>query len=463
MPSGPDGFVADPAYGREFTKARELLLANPGRWRIIYHYDGDGIASASSLCRALERLGMPPYATPLQGVERERMHSLLKATRGPVLVADTGASWLDLYPEHRYPVIVLDHHQYEGAPRPPELPAQVAFVNPVDWGVDGMREMCAATLSWLFTIFLDPVNWDNAPWGLSGAIADRQHVGGFGGLNATLVDEAVRRSLVQHRPALGLFGPTVGEAVARSIDPYFPGLSDRPEAVGPFLQGLTIDPATPPLGLDAAAEQRLYDALTARLTEHGVRPEFRATLRRERYALSSLGVDAEELSNWQNALGRATQPGVGVAIALGDRSAWAAGRQAEETWRTQILKGMRRVEDNGVNPLSALQWFESGETTYAGTQAGLAMNFLVDPAKPLLVFSRGDGVWKVSGRGTTWLVGRGLDLAKALRAAAAVVGGEGGGHKVASGATIPIAARDAFLAEADRIVATQLAPAEVAS
>ena len=168
MPSGPDGFVTNPAYGREFTKARELVLAHPGRWRIIYHYDGDGIASASTLVRMFERLGYPPYATPLQGVEREKMRAILDGTHGPVLVVDTGASWLDLYPAHAHPVVILDHHQYRGRPAPPDLPAHVAFVNPVDWGVDGMREMCAATLSWLFSVFLDPVNWDNAAWGLSG-------------------------------------------------------------------------------------------------------------------------------------------------------------------------------------------------------------------------------------------------------------------------------------------------------
>ncbi|HKV90024.1 MAG TPA: DHH family phosphoesterase, partial [Thermoplasmata archaeon] len=81
---------------------------------------------------------------------------------------------------------------------------------------------------------------------------------------------------------------------------------------------------------------------------------------------------------------------------------------------------------------------------------------------PLLVFSQGTGVWKVSGRGTTWLVSQGLDLAVALRHAAATVGGEGGGHKVASGATIPLAGREAFLAEANRLVGRQLAHAGVA-
>ncbi|MFI5413323.1 MAG: DHH family phosphoesterase, partial [Candidatus Lutacidiplasmatales archaeon] len=190
MPSGPDGLVSDPHYTEEFERARALLLAHPQRWRVIYHYDGDGIASASCALRAFQRLGYPVQATALVGVERDRLAALLKGSPGPVLVVDTGASWLDLFSEHRAPVVILDHHKYPGVPVPPPLPPHVAFVNPLDWGVDGMREMCAATLTWLFTIFLDPMNWDNAPWGLSGSIADRQHVGGFRGLTDVLVQEA---------------------------------------------------------------------------------------------------------------------------------------------------------------------------------------------------------------------------------------------------------------------------------
>jgi len=51
----------------------------------------------------------------------------------------------------------------------------------------------------------------------------------------------------------------------------------------------------------------------------------------------------------------------------------------------------------------------------------------------------------------------------ALRVAAAAVGGEGGGHKVASGATIPVDGRDAFLSDANRIVGEQLHRTEVAA
>jgi single-stranded-DNA-specific exonuclease len=456
MPSGPDGLVADPNYRTEFERARALVLGHPQRWRVIYHYDADGIASASSAMRALARLGYPAQATALAGVERDRMGGLLGSTRGPVLVLDTGSSWLDLYGSHPHPVVVLDHHQYSGAPTPPTLPAHVALVNPLDWGVDGMSEMSAATLTWLFTVFLDPLNWDNAPWGLSGAIGDRQHVGGFRGLNARLVDEATTRSLLVRRPGVALFGGTMGAALAESIDPFVRGLSGRPEAVGKFLDDLGVDPARAPTSLTADETHRLVGALRHRLAEAGVAPEAMRVLDQDRWFVPSLGLDAEEVSNRQSAAGRAKMPGVGVAYALGDPHAAERVRLAEEGWRAGILRGLRRLEDEGVNSMSSLQWFESPDTTLAGTQAGMAILYLLDPERPVFVFSEGSGPTKVSARTTLRLVDRGVDLAAACATAAAAVGGEGGGHRVASGASIPRETREKFLTEANRVIAGQL-------
>ncbi len=457
MPSGPDSFVSDPQYSREFERARGLVLAHPRRWRVIYHYDADGIASASSAVRAFGRLGYPVQLTPLIGVEREKMQVLLAATKGPVLIVDTGAAWVDLYPAHPFPVVVLDHHTYAGAPHPPDFPPHVAFVNPLDWGVNGMSETCAATLTWLFTVFLDPLNWDNAAWGVSGAIGDRQHVGGFHGLNGLLVDEAVRRSVLARRPGVALLGPTVGAALASSIDPYFRGLSGRRPAVDAYLQGISIDPETPPMKLAPEASQRLVAGLRARLEASGVLPEFVALLDQERWFVPSLGRDAEELSNLQSATGRAGTPGLGVAMALGDAHAFERAEIEEARWRSGILRTLVRLEEQGVNERTALRWFESQETPLAGTQAGMAMIYLLPPDKPVVVFSGGgNGPIKLSGRGTLRLVAKGLDLSDALSRAASAVGGEGGGHKVASGATLPPGTRDRFLEEADRLIAAQL-------
>ncbi|HYB62902.1 MAG TPA: DHH family phosphoesterase [Thermoplasmata archaeon] len=458
MASGPEAFVRHARYGQEFAKARGLVLGNPRRWRVIYHYDGDGVAAASALLRAFSRLGYPAQATALFGVERERFAALARSTPGPLIVTDTGSSWLDLYPEHPHPVVVLDHHRYPGAPEPPALPPHVAFVNPIDWEVDGMNELSASSLSWLFTIFLDPANWDNAPWGLSGAIHDRQHVGGFRGLNATLAEEAHRRALLERRRGLALFGRSLTVALAESVDPFVRGLSGRPDAAERFVRDLGLDPARRPTELSPPEAERLARAVQHRLESDQVLPEFVSMLDGERWFVPSLGLDAEEVSNLQNATGRAGIPGVGVAYALGDPGAAEKARSTEADWRTGILRGLRRIEDGGVHSMEALRWFESPETPLAGTQAGLAMNYLLPSDLPVFVFSDGgEQPTKVSARGLVRQVERGLDLASVCRKAAAEVGGEGGGHRVASGATIPPGSRDRFLAAANRELGDQLA------
>ncbi len=454
MPSGPDNFVAHPRYLEEFTRARGLLLAHPQRWRVVYHYDGDGVAAASALLRGLGRLGYPAQATALFGVERDRIAALLRATPGPVIVTDTGSSWLDLFAAHPEPVIVLDHHRYVA---PPSLPPHVALVNPLDWEVDGMNELSASSLSWLFTVFLDPSNWDNAAWGLSGAIHDRQHVGGFRGLNAKLVEEATRRSLLERRKGLPLFGPSLKEAVAGGVDPFVRGLSGHPEAAEAFVRGLGLDPAKAPSALSGDEASRLAGAIRARLEKDGVLPEFVGLADGERWFVPQANLDAEEISNLQNATGRAGIPGVGVAYALGDPNAAAKARSAENEWRTGILRGLRRIEDHGVHAMKHLRWFESPEMPLAGTQAGLAMSYLLPPDVPVFVFTdAAPDPTKVSSRGLVRQVDRGLDLAAVCRVAASEVKGEGGGHRVAAGATIPLTAREKFLEVADRELARQM-------
>jgi single-stranded-DNA-specific exonuclease len=63
---------------------------------------------------------------------------------------------------------------------------------------------------------------------------------------------------------------------------------------------------------------------------------------------------------------------------------------------------------------------------------------------------------KASARGTQDLVARGMDLSVAMRASAEKVGGVGGGHNIAAGATIPSDKRDEFLTLLDDIVGSQL-------
>src|SRR5207237_7600259 len=80
---------------------------------------------------------------------------------------------------------------------------------------------------------------------MAGAIGDKQAVGGFLGVNAALFAEAIERKVVVAERRLALRDLPLGKAVAQSIDPYFRGLSGRPEAAAEFLRAAGIDPEMP--------------------------------------------------------------------------------------------------------------------------------------------------------------------------------------------------------------------------
>ncbi|HEY4673248.1 MAG TPA: DHH family phosphoesterase, partial [Nitrososphaerales archaeon] len=78
------------------------------------------------------------------------------------------------------------------------------------------------------------------------------------------------------------------------------------------------------------------------------------------------------------------------------------------------------------------------------------------PDKPFITLNEVEDKIKVSARGTRKLVTAGLDLAAAMREASAQVGGSGGGHDIASGATIPRGTAMKFIDLVDSIVEKQL-------
>eukprot|EP00825_Cyclidium_porcatum_P003773 TRINITY_DN11749_c0_g1_i1.p3 TRINITY_DN11749_c0_g1~~TRINITY_DN11749_c0_g1_i1.p3 ORF type:complete len:173 (-),score=32.58 TRINITY_DN11749_c0_g1_i1:176-694(-) len=119
----------------------------------------------------------------------------------------------------------------------------------------------------------------------------------------------------------------------------------------------------------------------------------------------------------------------------------------------------RQVATSGITALKNIQYFDAGDAildTIVGIVAGMSFQ-MADRTRPILAFaSTPSGDLKVSARGTQDLVRSGLDLADALSHSAHAVGGVGGGHNVAAGATIPPAAKQEFLELMDSAVGKQL-------
>jgi RecJ-like exonuclease len=113
-----------------------------------------------------------------------------------------------------------------------------------------------------------------------------------------------------------------------------------------------------------------------------------------------------------------------------------------------------------MTTLSNLQYFHAGNNileTIVGIVAGMCRSLDgVNRHLPIVGLANSDEGVKVSARGTQNLVQRRLNLASAMGEAAHSVGGVGGGHDIAAGATIPEGSESEFLKQLNRLVGQQL-------
>ena len=133
--------------------------------------------------------------------------------------------------------------------------------------------------------------------------------------------------------------------------------------------------------------------------------------------------------------------------------------------RSALSKALTWAKGSGIIRLRNIQFFDAGdeiEDTIVGTVAGMLLGSEgADRSAPMVAFAESTEYSdtpkvKASARGTQDLVARGMDLSAAIRNAAERVGGVGGGHNIAAGATIPSDKRDEFLSLLDEIVGSQI-------
>ncbi len=419
------------------------------RVRVLCHYDPDGTTSAAILARALLRRGKRVHATMAHALDVATVDRVRAEPNELLVVSDMGSAQLDLLESLPFPVVVLDHH------KPLRDSERVTHVNPHLFEVDGAREMCGATATWVFALTLDETNWDLAGIAAAGAIGDKQDLGGFRGINASLFAEAVDRKILTLERRLALRDRPLAEALALSISPYFRGIGGRPDAAEAFLRSVGIDPAATVRGLDAAQRRHLTSVLAVRLTEQGSAPEALDVLVEDRYWIEPDQMYAQDLEAYVNSCDRLEQMGLGMAVCLGDRDALAKAESLLDQYTSRVLEHLRKLETDGMFAKKHVQFFYCEEPSLAGSVAGAGIQFYFDQSKPVFGLSVMDRQTKISARGTRTQISGGVDLAAACREAAEALDGDGGGHNIASGATIPKGKEEKFLTLVDDIVGRQ--------
>ncbi|KDE57699.1 recombinase RecJ [Halostagnicola sp. A56] len=508
--SGPVPELEDRARAcaTRLCEADDVLLAS--------HIDADGLTSAAIAASALERAAIPFETVFEKQLDEKAIAAIAARKYDTVLFTDFGSGQLDVIGEHEdagaFTPVIADHHQ--PADRETEY-----HLNPLLFGINGASELSGAGASYVLARALAETseysespngtaatdggtparahaatngppaggttarsdNRDLAALAVVGAVGDMQAAGGeLHGANEGIVEEGVEAGVLETATDLAIYGKQtrpLPKLLEYATDVYIPGISNDSNGALRFLDGLDLELKRDGewrrwSGLTGEEKQTVASALVQRAVSKGVPASKIDGLVGTSYVLSGEPVgtelrDASEFSTLLNATARYERADVGLGVCLGNREgALERARTLLRNHRKNLSKGIDLVTQEGVTTETHVQWFDAGDRireTIVGIVAGMAMgNDGIATDKPIFAFaektgSKGDdGEIKVSARGTHSLVRKGLDLSVVMSEAAGAVGGDGGGHDVAAGATVPAGKPPAFIERADEIVGEQL-------
>jgi RecJ-like exonuclease len=455
-------------------EAEAVLLAS--------HIDADGLTSAAVASTALGRAGVPHEVHFFDQLDAAALDRVAATGVDTVLFTDFGSGQLAEMRPHvdagDFTPVVVDHHQ------PAEGVDTEFHLNPLLEGLDGATELSGAGAAYVLARALEDGATDNrdlAGLAVVGAVGDMQASDGeLVGANRGIVAEGVEAGALVEGTDLAVYGTQtrpLPKLLEFAGDVPVPGVTGDRDGALRFLDDLDV-----PLKDEAGAWRRWVDltddekqtvasALVQRAVTRGVPAEKVDGLVGTTYLLADEEPgtelrDASEFSTLLNATARYDRADVGLAVCLGDRGdALERARRLLSEHRRNLSEGVDLVEEEGVERGEHLQWFHAGDRireTIVGIVAGMAVGADgVSRQRPIVAFADADdGEVKVSARAPPGLVGQGLDLSTVMGEAAGAVDGEGGGHDVAAGATIPAGEEEAFLEHADEVVGEQLEESE---
>lgn len=498
-------------------KETARFLLGVDRIEIVAHIDADGITSASIASMALDRRGIDHEVHFLKKLDPVAVGKINECASDAIWLVDLGSGSYNIL-DHGG-LCISDHHVPNINGQTSLMSYFGRHVNPHLHGKDGSVEICGAGVTYLVARMMDEKNQDLSALAIVGAVGDFQDSGDCRliGINRSILDQAEEMGVIRAHTDIRLFGREtrpLAKMLQYSSDPFLPGLTGNYSSCKETLQILGLIPENGEEGttedqefnvasrrwidLDVEERKRLASWLCEFLLHNGMGSVAVRRLIGEVYVLprEKEGTelhDAKEFATLLNACGRYGMAKLGMDVCKGDRG-------DRLTQALKMLRSHRRYLSDSmgllVGPLSAgkeddagiaggftehqvpegsimvvpfkksIRFFQADDRipdTIVGIVAGMYLgsnNEIAD--KPLIgmVPAQDDPEkLKVSARGTKELVRRGLDLAKAIRLASEKVGGTGGGHAIAAGATIERSKEVEFLDEIERIVGEQLSTA----
>ena len=454
---------------------------------IISHIDADGITSGSIASRTLERLGKNFRIEFVKQLDEKKIEELKNENPELVWFTDLGSGMVHLM--YGLNAVITDHHVPSAVV--PEIPREarknlssffneinkneVLQLNPHLFNRDGAVDISGAGTTYLVARELDRRNIDLTSLVVVGAVGDMQDVENLRltGTNRIILKEAKENGYIEAIVDGRFFGREtrpIHKMLQYSTDPLLPTLTGDERRCINFLRSIGI-----PLKrdkwrrwIDLTFEERrlILSELVKLILKMGYGSEMAKRLIGEIYILKKeeRGTplrDAKEFATLLNACGRYNKAFIGYQVCLGDRDEYYKRALAMlNHHRRSLVQGVNFVKEIGIIKREYLQYFHAGgniNENIVGIVASMLLTEEGNRELPIIAFANSeDGNIKVSARAPRILVDKGLDFSVIMREASAQVGGFGGGHNIAAGATIPKGKEDEFLDIVEKMIKKQI-------
>ena len=469
-----DHFLAQSA---EAAKVILETVRRDGFIHVSSHLDADGVAAAGVMAKALWRLEAKFRVRITQQLDEKIINSIATDKPQMVILTDFGSGYLELLQEKltNSKVIVLDHHQINGAINNPNF----IQVNPHAFSIDGASDVSGSGVAYFVAKAINSSNIDLAPIALVGALGDMQdkyEQRSLQSLNEMIVNDGVAAGMLKVEKDLTFFGREtrpIHKMLATTTNPFIPGLSGEEDKALVFLSSLDIpikqgEKFRALRDLNDEERKKLCSALADHLLSKGLHMAvdsligyvYVLTKEEPNTALR----DAREFAVLLNSTGRMDRPSLGVAICIGDRkAALEEANKILEDYRKNINKYLSWVNEKPER-LKELQntYVINGESfideKIIGTVSSIIVSTLVNNEKPLIAFANVENEQsaKFSGRTTEAAIRKGVNLGEVMRLASEAHGGKGGGHNIAAGAQVPLDKIEDFIKTIDELIGKQL-------
>lgn len=445
---------------------------------VVSHIDADGITSAGIATMALDSVNVNYDVIFLKQLDSGAMKMIRDRNKPLVWFTDLGSGMV--HEMHGISAVITDHHSPSNmilnVPRErrktlteffDELNrSEIMQLNPHFYGKDGGIDISGAGLTYLVAREMSQRNVLMSQYAVVGAIGDLQDSSflKLTGTNRYILKEAQEYGLIDVLVDGRFFGREtrpVHKMLEYLSDPIVPGVTGDEAGAINFLNSLSINLRDGErwrrwIDLNHDEKRKILSQMAINLLQMGYGSALVSRLIGEVYILKkeaegSYLRDAKEFATLLNACGRYGNANVGLEIVRGDR-----GENLKKAvtlllrHRKILVDGIDYLRDIGIVKLEDIQYFNAGShipDTVVGTIASMALSSeLADANLPIIGFAENEnGMVKVSGRASRNLVNEGLDLSKIISKAAVSVGGYGGGHNIAAGASIPKGTEEKFI------------------